>query len=114
MIKINQLADKLKRETKVALFCHIRPDGDALGSSLALKLALEKIGIESKLFCDDIIPSKFSFLPQISQVERDGFNAQEYSALIAVDCAEQSRIGDFVEGFLSHKNTYNIDHCSRV
>ena len=43
MISLSELGAKLKSEKKVALIAHVRPDGDTIGSSLALKLALEKI-----------------------------------------------------------------------
>lgn len=108
MISLRELADKIKGEKSVALFCHVRPDGDTIGSALGLKLALEILGIKADVFCDDPIPSRFSFLNAVSQIKKD-FSG-EYDALIAIDCADIQRLNNFSEKFLSHKNTYTIDH----
>jgi phosphoesterase RecJ-like protein len=61
VISLRELSERLKAEKSVALFCHVRPDGDTLGSALALKMALEKLGIVAEVFCDDPVPSRFFF-----------------------------------------------------
>ena len=99
---------KLLKEKSVAVIFHIRPDGDAIGSALALYFGLNKIGIKADVFCADDIPFKFNFIPNITLVKRN--LTGEYSALIALDCGEINRLGEFAETFLRHKNTYNIDH----
>ena len=108
MISLNDLSSKLKKEKNVALICHIRPDGDTLGSALALSFALNNLGIVSDVFCDDSVPSRFFFLNSASLVKKQ--IDKEYSALIAIDCADITRLGSFGELFLAHKNTYSIDH----
>ena len=108
MISLQKLGEKIKAEKSVALFCHVRPDGDCLGSALALKLALKTLGIKAEVFCDDSVPSRFFFLNECKTVKQqlDG----EYGALVAIDCADIQRLGSFAETFYSHKNTYSIDH----
>ena len=108
MIGLSELSSKLKQEKSVALFCHIRPDGDTLGSALALSNALKNLGIRAQVFCDDVVPSRFFFLDAVKTVKRelDG----EYSAFLAIDCADSSRLGNFYDAFVKHKNTYSIDH----
>ncbi len=111
MIDLSLLAKKLKCEKQVALFCHVRPDGDTLGSTLALKLSLESLGIRVDAICDDPVPARFSFLKEFSLVlDKPSLPLNEYTALIAVDCASITRVGVNAEGFLKHKNTYCIDH----
>ncbi len=107
-MNIKDLAEKLLKERSVALFCHVRPDGDTLGSALALKKALDALNITAEVFCDDAVPSRFFFLKEASLVktELDG----EYSAFVAIDCADISRLGSFGDAFSRHKNTYSIDH----
>ncbi len=108
MISLIELANKLKSEKRVALICHVRPDGDSLGSALALKLALCSEKVEAEVVCDDLVPSRFFFLEQTQTVKRslDG----EYSALIAIDCADLTRLGKLAEQFNKHPNTIVIDH----
>lgn len=108
MISIETLAAKLKKETRVALFCHVRPDGDSLGSAAALKLALEKTGVKAEVYCADAVPERFYFLPELKKVI--GSLSGEYSAFVAIDCAEIFRLGDFAVNFAAHKNTYSVDH----
>lgn len=108
MISLTELSNKLKSEKKIALFCHVRPDGDSLGSALALKNAFNNLGIEADVYCDDPVPSRFFFLNAVNVVKN--VFAGNYTALIAVDCADITRLGSFSDVFLSHKNTYIIDH----
>ncbi len=108
MISLTELTAKLKSERKVALFCHVRPDGDSVGSAVALSLALKKAGVQALVFCSDIIPEKFCFLPSVDEILND-LNG-EFSALVAVDCADINRLGKFADTFKAHKNTFNIDH----
>lgn len=108
MNSLKEIAEKLFKEKSVAIFIHVRPDGDAIGSASALKLALESKGIKADLFCEDAIPERFSYLNVISD-----FSAElkdEYSALFACDCAEIYRLGKFGDAFMNHKNTYSVDH----
>ena len=110
MISITELANRIVKEKNVALFCHVRPDGDALGSALALKLALKSLGANAEVFCDDIVPLRFSFLNETKTVRNDFSISDGYSALIAIDCAEINRLGEFAGEFDRFENTYSIDH----
>lgn len=104
----NEIAEKLLKEESVGIIFHIRPDGDAIGSALSLYLGLISIGVKADVLCTDDIPEKFSFLPIINKIKKGADN--NYSALIAVDCGELSRLGELSEFYYRHKNTYNIDH----
>lgn len=107
-LTVSEFAHKLAGEKSVALFLHIRPDGDAIGSGFALKNALAGMGIDCDVYCDDYIPRKFSFLSVDLAVKNQ--IDKEYSAFCAVDCADVSRIGKFGDEFLNHPRTYNLDH----
>lgn len=109
MISLSQLANNLIKETKVAIICHVRPDGDTIGSACALSLALKSLNISAQVFCEDTLPEKFLFLP--ADISCDNIDLSVgYSALIAVDCAEITRLGKYAEQFMSFNNTYNVDH----
>lgn len=107
-MNLSEIAKKLLKEKRVALISHVRPDGDTLGSSLALKLALESINIQADVVCDDSVPQKFFFLDEANLVKKE--LCGEYGALIAIDCADISRLGSFSEAFIKHQNTFVIDH----
>ncbi|MBQ9514449.1 MAG: bifunctional oligoribonuclease/PAP phosphatase NrnA [Clostridia bacterium] len=108
MILISQLAKNLINEESVAIFLHIRPDGDAIGSGIALSLALKLKGVKADVYCDDEIPLRFSYLNAETLIKKE--IDKKYSCYLAVDCADLGRLGGFSELFINNKNTYNIDH----
>ncbi len=111
MITVTELSEKLLKESRVAIFCHTRPDGDAIGSACALKLALNGKGISATVFCSDPVPQKYLFINEARSIQ-NGYSGSlnDFSALVATDNAELTRLGDFAEAFSKHKNTYSIDH----
>jgi phosphoesterase RecJ-like protein len=108
VISLTEFAKKLFNEKSVALIMHVRPDGDTIGSTLALTLALRSKGIKADAFSCEKIPEKYNFLPQISMV-KDTI-CEEYSSVVAVDCADVLRTGNFADYFIKHKNSYVLDH----
>lgn len=111
MITVKELSEKLLKEKSVALFCHCRPDGDTLGSACALKLAFQQVGVSATVFCDDVVPRKYLFLAETKKIVKDySGDFGEFSALIAIDNADITRLGAFAQAFSRHKNTYSIDH----
>lgn len=111
MITVKELTEKLLKEQNVAIFCHARPDGDTIGSACALKLALSGKGISATVFCSDPVPQKYLFLEEPRRIIKDySGDFSEFSALLASDNAEITRLGDFATAFTKHKNTYSVDH----
>ncbi len=94
---------------KAALFTHIRPDGDALGSMCGLGLALKKKGIEIDCYCDSEVPALLSFLPNVKNVLNGVLN-NNYDMFISIDCADEFRLGKYKDAFLKHQNSINLDH----
>lgn len=87
--------------------CHIRPDGDTLGSALALKCALN---VNADVYCDATVSSYYDIVPGIKTVGDKKFDPAAYDLLIAVDCGDVHRLGKFEPLFLKHPNTVSIDH----
>lgn len=108
MISLSELAKKLLAEKKIALICHVRPDGDTIGSACALKRALISKGIEVQVFCEDKVPEKFMFLPDAKEIKNTLDSS--FSTIVAIDCADIQRVGAFADIFQKAKNTFVIDH----
>ncbi len=105
-----EIISKLNGAKTVAIFCHARPDGDALGSGLALCLALKAMGKTAHMCCDDPPPQKFSFIPAMQQVRNELPNI-EYELMVSVDCADLARLGSFAKRYAKFKgDTINLDH----
>jgi bifunctional oligoribonuclease and PAP phosphatase NrnA len=83
---------------EVQLYPHVGVDGDALGSCLALLLALAKIGVKARLLLDEPIPDRLAFLPGLDQIEpfdesKVGVYAAGQRLALLVDCNDSSRVG---------------------
>lgn len=100
--------DAIKKANDILIVCHIRPDGDCLGSGFALTRIAEKMGKRVDFVCDSPFPPAYSFIK-----DRDKFNdikCERYDLAIAVDCADSARMGAFGELFRKCSETINIDH----
>lgn len=105
-----EIKEKLDNSKRVAVVCHARPDGDALGSGVALCVALENAGKQAYMFCEDLPPEKFSFNPSFKRV-KNVLPQTDFDMIVSVDCADMARMGIFSKRFKNFKNTtVNIDH----
>ena len=56
------IINEIKKANTIAVISHINPDGDTVGSSLAIYKAIQMYGKKPYIFCDDVITDKLSFL----------------------------------------------------
>ena len=112
MHTLQQIATRIKKAKKVAIFMHVRPDGDAYGSALALSNALDVLGIENRLYVESPTPSNLTFLKGLDKVHNQP--QTDYDLFIAVDCSDEERLGILADEFLRAKRkrieTINVDH----
>jgi len=107
---MNDLQKKIKGRIQAAqrvlVTSHVRPDGDAIGSSLALALALLDAGKQVQVVLSGGIPASFKQLPGADMVrtKADG----EFDLIVSVDCSDLKRIGDALDGY--HAPDIIIDH----
>lgn len=104
---LDEILKEIKEAEKIVILTHESPDGDALGSSLAMKLMLEELGKKS----DVIIPEysrMFQFLPSATEIKIDS-EIKKYDLAISVDCANFKRMAKN-EYFEKAKKTIVIDH----
>lgn len=108
---LTEIVKKLQQAKNVAVFCHARPDGDALGAGLALSIALRNAGKNSVMCCEDLPPQKFLFLPSMSQVSCEIPDSKNFDTFVSVDCADAARMGKFADAYIKFSGvTINIDH----
>src|SRR6266700_951923 len=89
------VADAIREHDRFVLTTHENPDGDALGSLLAAKLALEQLGKDTVMVLhgDAPLPGEYGFMP-LGDLQRRWPDDVAERVLLAVDCANESRIGD--------------------
>lgn len=105
---IDEILEEIKKADKIVILTHETPDGDAVGSSLAMKYAIKQIGKEA----DVIIPEFsdcFNFLPGIDKVISDS-KIGKYDLAIAVDCADYKILRGYEAFFEKAKMKIVIDH----
>ena len=80
---------------RLLLVCHVNPDGDALGSLLGAELALDQLGKDSVMVLhgDAPLPGEYGFMPLAGLSRRWPDDVAE-RVLLALDCANESRIAD--------------------
>lgn len=107
--KLNKFKELVDNAETIAIASHINPDGDNLGSTLALRKSLELYGKDVELLANDTIDDYLHFLPEkenYKEASRDS-----YDLFMILDCSEFDRIGDSLTPIArASKNTLVIDH----
>ena len=105
---LDNILEEIKKAEKIVILTHELPDGDAVGSSLAMMAALKGLGKNT----DVIIPeysSCFAFLPGTSEIKQDT-DIEKYDLAIALDCADGKILCGYEKYFEKAKTKIVIDH----
>ncbi|MCM1437912.1 MAG: bifunctional oligoribonuclease/PAP phosphatase NrnA [Roseburia sp.] len=107
-----EIAALLNKCKTAAVCCHVRPDGDAVGSGLALTKALQNAGKTVYMLCEEQPPARLCLFPAMQETHQTlPVKLNELDLFIAVDSADVVRIGMFSAQFCAFKGaTLNIDH----
>ena len=105
------VADAIRSHDRFLLVTHENPDGDALGSILGLRLALDQLGKDGVMYLygDAPLPTEYSFMP-LAELRRRLPDDWRERVLIAVDCANESRIGPEPAPLEGAPLVLDIDH----
>ena len=104
----DEIAQLIRAAQTIALCSHVNPDGDTVGSVLALKLGLEKLGKRVSVFCQDKIPGTLGMLKGVDEFQHA--TEQRFDLLICVDVSDESRMGDCAVLLGQAERTAQIDH----
>ncbi|MDE6273752.1 MAG: bifunctional oligoribonuclease/PAP phosphatase NrnA [Clostridiales bacterium] len=111
MNTLHEIAAVIKTAESAVIFTHMRPDGDTVGSALALSRALSYLGIKNEVLSEGKIPETFACLKATQNIRRaPSFDAQMY---ICVDSSDPSRLGlleSVYNAGARKKITVNVDH----
>ena len=108
IITLKNAAEKLKSAEKILLTAHINPDGDAIGSTLALMQILRNMKKNVVLYIDDKLPKNFLTLPCVEEIKRPAENEKISADLLVVLDTATDRIGKVLE--MTDAPILNIDH----
>src|SRR3982075_4562856 len=92
-----QIGSALREHQRFAVLSHVRPDGDALGSQLALALSLQELGKTVRVWNEDGMLEKYSFLPHAELLTKPPATKEDVDLVVALDTAVQTRLGTALE-----------------
>lgn len=111
-MQFSNILPLINKAESVLIITHENPDGDALGSMLALGQIMEAMGKKSDHICIDPVPRAFEFLHNTQKIKKD-FLCGDYDLIFILDCGDLRRTGfpDRLKEFSRHKKKIiNIDH----
>jgi phosphoesterase RecJ-like protein len=110
-MKNNYLDSILEGKTSIAISGHVRPDGDCVGSTLAVYNYVRTYypSVPVKLFLEPI-PNIFRFLQYSEKIDSDYADNRTFDLFIALDCGDLGRLGKAAGYFEAAAHTLCIDH----
>ena len=106
-----EIRERLEAARKVLIMGHERPDGDCVGSTIALCATVRKLGVEAQVVFSDPMPERFRFLNQnnLHRVVTPG-EKLEADLLVILDTTDFDRLGRVKREMLPKCTIINIDH----
>jgi phosphoesterase RecJ-like protein len=104
---LGEITDEILRRRRFLLTSHARPDGDSIGSQLAMAFALDALGKEVRIVNADAAPDHYQDFPGMERIEIARRVTADVDAVIVMECSDLGRSG--VEG-LEDSFIINIDH----
>jgi len=110
--QFEQAAQFLRQRDDFLVISHVQPDGDAISATVAVGWLLEKLGKRFVMMNEGPVPSRMRHLKKFAAIAGCGQDApqRKFRHIIAVDCADASRIGKAVQWFEADYELLNIDH----
>jgi phosphoesterase RecJ-like protein len=106
---IHHICDAIFRHRTFLVTSHARPDGDSIGSQLAMAFALDALGKQVRLVNADAAPDHYQDFPGMNRIEiAPRVDARGADVVIVMECSDLSRTG--VAGLDGHPQVLNIDH----
>lgn len=99
---------RVRSARSIVIGTHLNPDGDALGSALAMAFALDSLGIRADVVCNNLAPYNMQFLPHVERVRTEARGP--YDLAIALDLDSLHRLGRHAELFETCPQLVIIDH----
>lgn len=108
---INDAISLLKKSRNIGITYHTSPDGDSLGSSLALMQGLRKLGKQAYIISKDTVPEVYSFLPFKDEVDNAiDSPSKDIDCVVVLDCGNFERISANLHTGFKQYTLINIDH----
>lgn len=109
---LSRFCRALKEQKRFLLTCHVTPEGDAIGSMLAMDSLLRRLGKKTQILCEDPFPKRLSILSdkRWKRVADLKNRTPKFDALVITDCPTLERIGKVKDFIRPDTVIFNIDH----
>ncbi len=109
---VKDIAETLSNSKSILMTIHESPDGDAVGSLLALYNILKLMKKDVVMYAPNVIPMRHRFLRHWEEVSTDTkvFEGMAFDVLLMLDCGARDRSGEAINSFKGYKKLVNIDH----
>ena len=107
---LEDIAEILRTRRRFVVMSHVRPDGDALGCTIAMALCLKRLGKDVTAWNEEGVLEKFRYLPGSEMVSKPSAQPQKFDVAIVLDTATRERVGTCLPA-VEHADLWiNIDH----
>lgn len=111
LITLKQALDEIRKAESFLLTTHTHPDGDAIGSLLALHHFLLRLGKSDIVSaCHDPVPRVYAWLPMADQIVDAGALGEACDLVIIIDVAQRARVGSVADAFAADQRILVLDH----
>ncbi len=107
---LRKIVEILKEGRAFILTTHKDPDGDGIGSMLALGQSLKQAGKEVCLLLEEAVPPPFDLLVGADLIEQEVDLDIKWAGVLVLDCADEKRLGSVAKNLSSVRPWINIDH----
>ncbi len=108
---IDRIAEQIACHKKFLITTHVYPDGDAVGSQIALCILLKRMGKEVELINSFPLPARYKFLPNSSLIKHNAnIILPDSEIAFVLDVGSKGRLGNMRDHINNTKTVINIDH----
>ncbi|MDY6793606.1 MAG: bifunctional oligoribonuclease/PAP phosphatase NrnA [Thermodesulfobacteriota bacterium] len=107
---MDRIINQLQSSNHVLLASHANPDGDAVGSTIAMGLLLNAADKKITLYNESSIPAVYRFLPRVEMIGNQLNSANEFDTAVILDCSDLARIGTAASMVKNIPAIINMDH----
>jgi phosphoesterase RecJ-like protein len=107
--ELKRILELMLKKDKILILSHVDPDGDSIGSQIALGNFLQSKGKKVMMVNKDEIPSRYRFLDPQKRIKRN-FKGFQPDLILVLECSNLNRIGNLIDLLPSPAEIVNIDH----
>jgi bifunctional oligoribonuclease and PAP phosphatase NrnA len=106
----SEIAESIRSAEKILVASHVRPDGDALGSTIAFALWLQSLGKTVTAWNEHGVTERYRYLPRHELISEPDAVPRPFDVIVALDNSVKNRLGTVLDAVSSVRTVINIDH----